>query len=189
MKTNETRAASQPQGVAETADPRKRGAFSKILERKGAEEKPAQPLLEAPLQPLLRLNDAAGEAAPVRAAVTVRDLDGLAQEIAVTVRGADLREVQIQMDSKTMDGLQIRISKENGKLNVRMQANSAEVSRLLAQQSDALVQRLEARGYQGAVVQVQSTPASASGDARSRQRSRQGSGEHRDSREGQGRRQ
>ncbi|MCX6627862.1 MAG: flagellar hook-length control protein FliK [Candidatus Solibacter sp.] len=184
MKTNETRAASQPQRLPASEVPRKKEAFSKILERKSGEEKTPAVVPQASVQPLLQRNAASEEARPVRGTVTV-DLDGLAREIQVTVRGSDLREVEIQMDSKTMAGLQIRITRENGKLNVRMQTNSADVSRLLAQQSDALAQRLEARGYQGAVVQVQSPSSAGMGDARGKERRGQDSGDRGNSKQRQ----
>jgi flagellar hook-length control protein FliK len=186
MKTNETRPVSQPQRVPANDDPKKKGAFSKILESKSAEEKTPQILPDAQVQPLLRREEAPEEVAAPRT-VTVSDLDGIAQEIAIAVRGSDLREVEVQMDSKTMGGLQIRISKDNGRLNVRMQSNSAEVSRILAQQSDTLAQRLEGRGYPGAVVHVQSPTTISFGDARGKERRGQDSGERGNSKERQNR--
>jgi type III secretion system needle length determinant len=189
MKVNETRPVSQPNRAPSGDDLKKKGAFSKVLEQKAGQEALPGGLPSAPVEPLLRRNDAAEDPAPVRSTVTARDVDGLAHEISIAVRGGDVKEVEIQMDSKTMSGLHIRISKENGRLNVKMQANSAEMSRLLSQQSDALVQRLESRGYSGAVVQVQSTPVAASRDPRGRERRGQDSGGGQNSRDRQNRQQ
>jgi type III secretion system needle length determinant len=187
MKTNETRPASQPHRMTASDEPKKKGAFSKVLERKAGEEKMPQAAVEAPpVQPMLRPSSASEETHEVRGALPARDLDSLAQEIAVTVRGGDVREVEIRMDSKTMPGLEIRIAKENGKLSVKMQTESADLSRLLAQQTDALAHRLEARGYPGAVVQVQNPTASTFGEARGKDRRGQDSGRG-DSQQKQGR--
>lgn len=174
MKTPETKASAQPRRMNLPEEPKKKGAFAKVLERKAGEEKTPEAGGEnAPrLSPRTDLPEAP---VPVRSAASVRDLDGLAHEISISLRGADLKEVHIQMDSKTMAGLQIRISKENGKLNVRLQSESADISRMLAQQTDALAQRLETRGYPGAVVQVQSPPAATLWERPVRYRREQGS--------------
>lgn len=174
MKVQETRGASQPREVKAPEDAKKKGTFAKVLEQKtGEEKKPEAPVDAAPR--LLPRNDVTESAAPVKAAATVRDLDGLAHEISIAVRRSDVTEVEIRMDSKTLAGLQIRIAKENGKLNVRLQSNSAEISHMLAQQTDALVQRLESRGYSGAVVQVQSPPPAAFRERPARDGRQQGS--------------
>lgn len=152
MKTNETRPAAQPRAAAVRDEPKKKGAFAKVLDRK-TEETPATPIGPAALP---QIAGRAGKVESTAPACTAPDLDAMVNEIAITLRGTGLREVEVQFDSKTFAGLNVRISKENNRLQVRLQTESAEVSRLLANQTDALVRRLETRGYPAPVVQVKS---------------------------------
>jgi type III secretion system needle length determinant len=113
------------------------------------------------LLPLAGVAPPVEEAAPVRGALPVKDLDSLAREIGAAIRVNDGKEIEIRFDSKTLDGLEIRIRKEEGKLSVRMRSDSPQINQLLAGQSEALAQRLEASGYAGVRVEMQAEPRSA----------------------------
>jgi len=175
MKTPDVRPegpARQVASTTETRDPKKKGAFAKVLDRKLAEEKPAEPAPQQPLPPLVARGEAVAPAAPVHAP---REIDAVASEIAVAVRGPGT--VEISFDSRTMAGLQVRISKDNGRLAVSLQSQSPDICRLMAQHSDALAQRLEARGYPNAVVQVRTPSAPAFRERAAHDGRREGGGQ------------
>jgi flagellar hook-length control protein FliK len=173
MKTNPVRGEWAPQRVAAKPETAKKGAFAKVLDGKAAaEEKPPTPFPAAP--PLPQLTTAAGKVESPAPVAAPREIDAVANEIAVAVRNAG--NVEILFDSKTLAGLHVRISKDQNRLTVRLQAQSAEITRLMAQHSDALTQRLEARGYQTPVVQVQNAPTAV---FRDRPNPRGGQGEGR----------
>jgi flagellar hook-length control protein FliK len=153
MKVNEVRQDTIRAAKTESGEAPKKSGFSKLLQKEPEKQEPGMPPLASSPAPQPQ-PEAVQEGAPVRATVTVRDLDNLALEVTVAVRGS--REVEIQFDSKTLDGLNVRIEKEEGKLHVRLATESADVKRMLTAQTEALTNRLEARGYPGAVVQVQS---------------------------------
>ena len=67
----------------------------------------------------------------------------------------------------------MRIAKENGRLAVEFTSKSAAVSRMLTDNSSALVQRLESCGYAGATIQVRSASLASGPRAMNQQRSGQ----------------
>jgi type III secretion system needle length determinant len=147
VKASEVRSQAAARPATAPEDVKKKAAFAKVLDAKSEEQPPAvfgQPV-ERPFPEV--------EAAETPAAVQMpKVVDGVANEIAVAVRGA--RDVEIQFDSKTLAGLHVRVTSENGRLNVTLQSESPEARRLLAQHTDGLVQRLEAKGYARPVVRV-----------------------------------
>jgi flagellar hook-length control protein FliK len=151
VKAGEVRApAPAPAGQAIVPeDAKKKGAFAKALSAKA--EEPAPTVWGQPLERVVPYVEAVETPAPIP---TSRVVDGVANEIAVAVRGA--RDVEIQFDSKTLAGLHVRLTNENGRLNVTLRSESPEVCRLLAEHTDALVQRLEAKGYARPVVRMKS---------------------------------
>jgi flagellar hook-length control protein FliK len=151
MKTIETRGAGQTRAGAVREETKKKGTFAKVLERQG-EEKPAMP------PGLAALPQIAGRAEKIETAAAAAgaapEIEALVSEIAVTLRGSGIGEVEVQFDSKTFAGLNVRITKENNRLHVRLQTESPEVAQLLTKQTDVLVRRLEARGYAAPAVSV-----------------------------------
>jgi hypothetical protein len=162
MKTNEARAAAQARPTAVREEPKKKGTFAKVLDEKaeGMQTPPALPQIMGRAEKIKT-------AAPVSVAP---EIDGIVNEIAVTLRGTGLREVEIQFDSKTFAGLNVRITKENNRLHVRLQTESPEAAHLLTKQTDALVRRLEARGYVAPAVQVRKRQDGRQEQRRERQR-------------------
>jgi hypothetical protein len=150
MKTNEARTATPPRPAAGRDEPKKKGTFAKVLDRQ-AEEKPPALTGQAALPPIAGRAERIESAAPVSVAP---EIEAFVNEIAATVRGDSLGEVEVQFDSKTFSGLNVRISKESNRLHVRLQTESPEIARLLVKQTDVLVRRLEARGYTAPAVHV-----------------------------------
>jgi hypothetical protein len=152
MKTIEIRAAAQPRPVAVREEAKKKGTFAKVLDRKAAEEKP--PAAAGAAAPLPQMAGRAEKIETAAPAGVAPEIDALVNEIAITLRGSGLGEVEVQFDSKTFAGLNVRITKENNRLHVRLQTASPEVAHLLTKQTDVLVRRLEARGYAAPAVEV-----------------------------------
>lgn len=150
MKTTGVRPhAGPPRETARTEGAKKTGAFSKAMAEAAAPPPMAMPQITA--------EPAAAEAKQVRAVQLPPALEGLVQEIQVSARDMQSSDVRIQFDSKTLDGLQVRITRENGKLAVELNCRSAEVSRLLRQHVEGLGHALESRGYPGATIEVRSS--------------------------------
>ena len=137
--------------VKETAP--KKGTFAKMMGDK-AEVQSTPTLALSPL-PGSTQNQSI-ETKEVHSVALPKELDGLVSEIQVAMQGKESEDVRIQFDSKTLAGLHVRLSKENGRLSVEFTSKSAEVSRMLTQSSDMLAQRLESHGYVGATVEVRS---------------------------------
>ena len=154
VKTTDTK----PVPAAEKVKTEK-SAFDKLLRNKSAdipEGDPTAGTMPVPLPnlqmaPVMKKDETPGPA-------STRLLDNLSAEIATTLNTKDIKEVQIQFDSKTLAGLQVSVRSEQGKLLVKMQASNSEVANLLERNSSGLVERLAERGYAGAEVRVDRTP-------------------------------
>lgn len=70
------------------------------------------------------------------------DLQQLVREISVATTKAGNQQVHIEMNSTVMKGLQIRIERHEGTLNVQFQSQSEQVTNLLSKNLDALSQGL-----------------------------------------------
>jgi hypothetical protein len=149
-------------------------SFDKVLERKSEEQKAkkkggepggqsledeGKSLAAMSSAPLLPMPDLAPSAtATAAAAPDVRDLDGLVQEIAA-VAGTDPK-VEIQFNSKTLQGLNVQIGKQRDEISIRFLTASDSVAQLLSTNTDRLSQALEAKGLHVAPIQVELAPAS-----------------------------
>lgn len=163
MKTTGVRPnAAPPRETPRAECVKKTGAFSKAMADAAA---PPPPSLMTPLPPMAPESAATGTK-QVRAVLLPPALEGVVREIEVSLRDVQSSEVRIQFDSKTLDGLQVRIARENGKLAVEMNCRSAEVGRLLLEHVGGLGQTLEARGYPGATIEVRSSARSTSQQGR-----------------------
>ena len=154
MKVNEVRTGAAAPSATQKAEAAKKTAFAKALEEGKPQPAPALLPTQPPLGPV-------EETAPVRGVVAAKDLDGLAREIGAALRLNDGKEVEIRFDSKTLAGLEIRIRKDDGKLNVKLNCDSPGMNVMLAGQIDGLVERLETRGYAGVKVELQAQPRPA----------------------------
>ncbi len=96
--------------------------------------------------------------APRSGAEPARLIESLVQEVLVGVNASGHDEVQIQLNSKTLEGTRIHISKEEGGVSIKFLTSSDEVSRLLNSNLDTLSQALAARELRVTSVQVQTGP-------------------------------
>jgi hypothetical protein len=106
-------------------------------------------------------------------------LGPIVREIAAQAPPAGTSSVEIQFDSRTLEGLHVRIQKSDNGLNVQFSTSSESVSRLLTTNVHSLTQALEQRGYAAPTITVQRPEAAASfssGDSRHSSRRRGGRG-------------
>jgi len=172
MKTTPVRPAVHRETPrAETS--KKTGAFAKAMQE-AAPTPPAAP----PNLPLAGV--AAAETQEVRVVTLPPVLEGLVNEIATGLNAAGSNEVRIQFDAKTLDGLQVNLTRANGKLAVELNCRSAEVSRLLAHHVEGLASALQTRGYAHPTIEIRTTPGRAAAQQDRRENSQeQGGGQHR----------
>lgn len=148
MKTDGVnRAQAKPPAPTAEKPKHEKSAFDKLLRNK-SEDVPCRPGFQpAEFAPVMKSDETPGPASS-------RLLDRLGAEITAALCTKDIKEVQIQFDSKTLAGLQVSIRSEQGKLLVKMQASNSEVANLLERNSTDLVERLAEKGYAGAEVRV-----------------------------------
>ena len=155
IKPTEAKPPAQPSEKPKT----EKSAFDKMLRNKH-EEIPGEAGIQTAaipnfqMAPVMKKDETPGPA-------STRLIDNLSAEITTTLNTQDIKEVEIQFDSKTLAGLQVRIKSEEGKLIVRMQAGNADVAQLLERNSTGLVERLAAKGYAGAEIRVERSSAPA----------------------------
>jgi len=117
-----------------------------------------------------------GQAAPATNSEAL--VTSLVREITVNMPPGGVKSVDIQFDSRTLQGLHVRIQKEgDSALHVQFSTASDAVSQLLTNKSQVLAEALQQRGYVAPVITVQRPEGSAafsSGDARQSSRDRGG---------------
>jgi len=89
-------------------------------------------------------------------------VEGLVREISV-VAADNRQEVNIELNSKTLDSLRIEISKQGGNVCVQFVTSSPEVERVLQRNIDALNQGLAQRGVNATLAIRESAPQSGGG--------------------------
>ena len=151
IKPTEAKPPAQPSEKPKT----EKSAFDKLLGKKPDEipdGEGIQPAVTPNLQmaPVMKKDETPGPA-------STRLLDNLSAEITTSLNTQDIKEVQIQFDSKTLAGLQVTVRSDHGKLFVKMQAANSEVAQLIERNSTGLVERLAAKGYAGAEVRIDRT--------------------------------
>jgi flagellar hook-length control protein FliK len=72
-------------------------------------------------------------------------VEGLVREITL-VTSDERQDIHIQFDSRTLEGLQIQISKEHGNVSLQFVTSSVEVERILHRNMDQLTNSLSQRG-------------------------------------------
>ncbi len=115
----------------------------------------AQGLLDPSLQP-----------APVEGQSTVvavpPELQQLVREISSVVNAEGNQQMNIELNSNVLKGLQIRIERQrDGAIAVQFQSSSADVARLLAKNVDVLSQGLAERGVNVANIRINRGESSA----------------------------
>ena len=116
-------------------------------------------------------------------------IEGVVREITAGVNAAGRNEVNIELNSKTLNGLQIHIEKHDGKIDVQFQSRTDDVARLLSRNVGALSQALADRGVAVNDIRIetpQAVPRTEEYKSNSRQ---QDSGRGGQGRGGQGRQQ
>ncbi len=84
-------------------------------------------------------------------------IQALIQEILVVAQPNGRQAVEIQFDSKTLDGLNVQISQQQGQVAIRFSAASAPVSELISRNLDQLSDALQRKGLNLAPIQVELT--------------------------------
>jgi flagellar hook-length control protein FliK len=193
-------AAAPPSRAGESATSGSK-KFDKVLARKGEEQKarnrggePAAPVSEEEGKVLgamtamsfLAQRETAPSAIPKTAAAPeVRDLDGLVQEILVVTGPGKNPTVEVQFHSKTLDGLNVQITRNGDEIAIRFMATSSSVAQLLSRNSNQLSQALEAKGLQVAPIRVEvaSTSSGSTDSSRSYRDGRRDRGNDRQQRQ------
>lgn len=117
--------------------------------------------LRQPVQQPEIFNRSAGKTEETHAAAPSRMVEQLADEITVATKESGVKEVQIQLNSKTFEGLQINISRQDGGIQVQFQTQSNRVAELLQGQSGQLADRLAAKGLTVASISVNRRPGTS----------------------------
>jgi hypothetical protein len=186
----ETPGGTDASGIADRK-PQKR--FSEVLEEKKETIDGATIVAPTfrPPQPFLPvLDDAPICSSPVVATQTPEAiLAALVQEIVVVTAPGNHASVDIQFDSRTLEGLHVQVRKTSDSVEVRFSTASEAVSRLLTANVDALTQALAQQGFAAPAVSVQHAPAITFSNAESgRSDTDSGSQRRRDQGRGQRRR-
>jgi hypothetical protein len=84
----------------------------------------------------------------------IRHVEAIVQEISVALREDGAAEVHLELNSRTLDGLRIEISGQQGAVAIRFHTASQEVAQLLARNVDNLSSALAARGVNVSEVRV-----------------------------------
>jgi len=134
------------------------------LEARGKREFPAAPVAAAltPLSvPLATLRDSTPIAGGQAIAPPEAILSSLVEEITAAVPSGGNASVEIQFDSRTLQGLHVRIQKTGEGVEVRFTTSSEPVSRLLANNANTLAAALVQRGYTSPLISVQAPSTAA----------------------------
>ena len=151
------------------------GSFDKVMRRKAEDAKSdkKRPLMSGlgddpgsanaavASAPFLDLLVQAPAAAGTPALAPAKQLDGLAQEIVVHATPGVEPKVELQFQSTTLDGLNVRITRKGDEISIRFLTGSDSVAQLLAQNSGQLSQALSAKGLQVAPIRVELSPTPA----------------------------
>jgi flagellar hook-length control protein FliK len=85
------------------------------------------------------------------------ELQQVVREISVVVNAAGNHEVRIELNSNVLQGLHIRIDKQEGAVAIQFQSASEQVMNLLSKNVEALSQALADRGLNVADIRVTGT--------------------------------
>jgi hypothetical protein len=149
-------------------------SFDKVLERKSEDRQgkkvrgPKIPGLEgdakegvgefaAQFSPFRQADP--GEVGKSGALPEIRMLDGLVREILVEAGPGVNPKVEVQFQSRTLEGLNVRIVKNGDEISIRFLTGSESVAQLLNSNKDQLSQALLAKGLHVAPIQVERTTA------------------------------
>lgn len=105
---------------------------------------------------------------PVQMRSEPASIQALAHEILVVAQPNGQRSIEVQFNSKTLDGLHVKISQQQDQISIRFSTTSASVSDLISRNLDQLSDALQHKGLQLAPIQVEVTPAQTNSESTSR---------------------
>lgn len=121
-----------------------------------AEDQPATAGTPAPIFQMK--TEAPAAAQPVEASRPLQDLQkirALVQEVRLaSSQSGDKMQMDVTLNSQTLDGLQIRIEREDGRMSIQFATRNDEVAQLLTRNMQNLQQSLAAHGLRVANLQV-----------------------------------
>jgi hypothetical protein len=86
-------------------------------------------------------------------------VQSIVHEILVVTKAGGPPIVDVQFNSKTLDGLRVRVSGNKEEIAIRFSTSSESVLQLLKQHVGALSDALQTKGLQVAPVQIEMRPA------------------------------
>jgi flagellar hook-length control protein FliK len=151
-----------------------RDSASTRPEKKGEESRLASPGFVRPDE-FRNVAGPVGGLESKRAVALPADLQQLVREISVVMNKSGQQQVQIEMNSNVLQGLHIRIERQEGALAIQFQTDSQQVSSLISRNLDSLSQSLSNLGESGVDIRVTS-PKEASKGLDNKYRGDQGGG-------------
>lgn len=169
MKVSGDSGAKAPAGgaasAARPARSDKSKSFDSLLAKK-REGEPDESALSAAIPPpafALR-NDVAPVEAGSGPTSVPPALEGLVNEL-VSVAGPDgSHAVDIQFDSRTLQGLHVRVTRNSEGVSIQLQTASDDVARLLSRNLDRLQHALETKGVPSPALRIETGTAPAAFD-------------------------
>jgi len=173
--------SSKPSASSKSAQPSSRQSFSKILDTRRGKGKSADGSESARKTSLKEksLADASVDFAPAGLDLSVgqtrattskvtdtlsvnlkEGIRALAREINFGVNAAGKEQIEIQLNSKTFDGLRIQIVRDQGLINIQFQARTQELSQLLTENVGALTNSLADHGIKVGQIRVNESASS-----------------------------
>jgi flagellar hook-length control protein FliK len=173
MKVDDARIPTEASGKTLPGKRPNSGSFYKILERarendrarKGQEREPLSLSDDAPSAfalPTLMPPDQNQAAMVSQASEEISNeaigIQALVDEILVVAQPNGQHDVELQFNSKTLDGLNVKITQGQDQISIRFSTTSASVSDLISRNLDQLSDALEHKGLQLAPIQVEFHP-------------------------------
>jgi Flagellar hook-length control protein FliK len=155
--TSHPEATGARSAAADTPQSKPRTRFSDLLEKEKQSAGMPSPTL-APPGPFYDIGSVeTGHGVPQSDAL----LTSLVQEITLQAPPGSSAAVDIQFDSRTLNGLSVRVQKAGDSVEIRFSTSSEAVSRLLTTNAQSLSDALVQRGYVAPTVSIQQTSAPA----------------------------
>jgi hypothetical protein len=168
--------------ASQESDKDKASPFAKLLSRKQQPDQDADRLgvgkgpkseLDASMSSLLEnetraLTVGAPSTEDKHVVTLPPQLQELVREISLGVNASGQEQVQIDLNSNVLKGLQIRIEKHEGGVAIQFQSSSEEVASLLSKSADTLSRALVDRGLTVLDIRVSSERAESRFDSKNR---------------------
>ena len=115
-----------------------------------------------PVQPQQPAPVPAAQVDAPKAASEARQIQNLAQEIVQEIRVTGdqdrVSEIEIQFNSRTLEGLHVRVSRQEAQISIQFSTQSAQVSRLLSGNLGQLSQNLMSHGMPPPTFKIHTGP-------------------------------